>query len=118
MNESQRSTHQAFLGAWILIAVLLFFGWGWLGFGGGLVFGPFGVALCAVPILGHAMAYRGQSAGGGIVALASVAALIPAFLTLPLGWYYHFVGVYPFVGLVWIAFLLSNVATGMKTLKS
>jgi hypothetical protein len=118
MNDTERSTHQAFFGAWILIAVLLFFGWGWLGFGGGFVFGGFGAALCLVPLVGHALAMKGQSAGGGIVALSCLAALVPAFLTLPVGWYYHFVGVYPFVGLVWIAFLLSNVATGLKTLKS
>ena len=117
MKENSRSTHQALLGAWVLIAALLFFGWGWLGFGGGFVFGSFGAALCLIPISGHALAARGQSAGGGIVALSCVVALIPAFLTLPLGWYYHFVGVYPFMGLVWIAFLLSNVVAGMKTLR-
>lgn len=117
MNASQRSTHQAFLGVWVMIAALLFFGWGWLGFGGGFVYSTGGAALCALPILGHALVLRGQSAGGGLVALSCVAALVPAFITLPLGYYYHWLGVYPFMGLVWIAFLMANVSVGSKALR-
>lgn len=115
VNESQRSTHAAFLGAWVLIALLVMFGWGYLG-GRWLVYSTPGAALCLVPILGHALVLRGKSAGGGIVALACVVALVPALVALPFGFLY-FVGVYPFVGLAWIAFLLANVVYGSKALK-
>lgn len=115
MDESKRSTHQAFLGVWVLVALLILFGWGYLG-GNWFVYSTPGAALCLLPILGHALVLRGNAAGGGIVTLVCVVALIPALLALPFGFYY-FLGVYPFMGLAWIAFLLANVVYGNKALK-
>ena len=114
MDDPKRQTHQALLGAWGLIVVLLLFGPPWVGYGLPRPF-PFAEALlCGLPMLGHVLVLRGQAAGGGIVALVCGVALIPAFLAVPFGGY---VGVYPFFGLVWVAFLLANVVYGSRALR-
>lgn len=114
MDDTKRTTHQALLGAWALIVVLLLFGPPWVGYGLWRPFPGAQAILCGLPILGHALVLRGRDAGGGLVALVSAVALVPAFLAVPFGYY---VGVYPFFGLVWIAFLLANVVYGARALQ-